>query len=311
MFAPKVAKARSKDAANSADQLTLRRLAAQGERTLAGNKRDDPFKQETAHGKWQVPGASWDFSKIPISPPDRRDPFQARSPLTVPGISWNFRRAQEFARERSSQHLGTRETSLGRKANCSCGGECPHCRGQAHLAMAEADLLKHRPAGTDDLTETDLTVPRAEGDAGVPKPMDAGTSGVTSAPSCCDQAFAKGLAGSDYGGVICCKNVKHSCVWPSNMSSALTNAKARSISIDCARVHEDTHHEDVDCTGADVERPAFKAGKNPKAEECIAYKAEVACFDAHLTDCGDDAECKTQIQARRGVKKGQADANCA
>jgi hypothetical protein len=163
------------------------------------------------------------------------------------------------------------------------------------------------PAGTDDLSETDLTVPRAGGDAGAPAPSDAGAP----EPSCCDKAFAKGLAGTDYGGVICCKNVKHSCVWPSNMSSALTNAKARSISIDCARVHEDTHHDDIDCTGAEVERPGFKAGKNAKAEECIAYKAEVACFDAHLTDCGDDAECKKQIQDRRAIKQGQADSNCA
>jgi hypothetical protein len=95
------------------------------------------------------------------------------------------------------------------------------------------------------------------------------------------------------------------------MSAALTNAKAKSISIDCARVHEDTHHDDIDCTGAAVERPGFKAGKNARAEECIAYKAEVACFDAHLVDCGDDADCKTQIRDRRATKKGQADANCA
>jgi len=194
---------------------------------------------------------------------------------------------------------------------CACGGSCPHCRSHTRLGIGAADRLMLRPAATDDLTETDLTVPRANGDGGVPAPADAGTPGGAPAPSCCDQAFAKGLAASDYGGVICCNNVKHSCVWPSNMSSALTNAKARAISIDCARVHEDTHHDDVDCTGAGVERPAFKAGKNAKAEECIAYKAEVACFDAHLADCGDEATCKSQIQARRTTKQGQADANCA
>jgi hypothetical protein len=168
----------------------------------------------------------------------------------------------------------------------------------AAIASASMNVPKG-PSGTDDLTETDLSVPRAEGDAGAPE------------PTCCDKAFTKGLAGGDYGGVICCKNVKYSCVWPSNMSSALTNAKARSISIDCARVHEDTHHDDIDCTGAEVERPGFKAGKNAKAEECTAYKTEVACFDSHLADCGDDAECKKQIRDRRGVKQGQADSNCA
>ena len=174
-----------------------------------------------------------------------------------------------------------------------------------------------RPAGTDDLTQTDLTVPRAGGDAGTPTPTDSGAPKDAGTPdagppaSCCDLAFSKGLAGSDYGGVICCKNVKNTCVWPSNMSAALTNAKARSISIDCARVHEDTHHDDIDCTGADVERPSFKAGKNARAEECIAYKAEVACFDAHVADCGEDADCKTQMRDRRTTKQGQANANCA
>lgn len=189
----------------------------------------------------------------------------------------------------------------------ACDSSCPPGRSQIRFGPEMAEIPVPRPAGTDNLTETDLTVPRAEGDAGVPAPAGGGTP----APSCCDQAFAKGLAASDYGGVICCNNVKHSCVWPSNMSSALTNAKARSISIGCARVHEDTHHDDIDCTGADVERPAFKAGKDPKAEECIAYRAEVACFDANLTDCGEDATCKSQIRARRTIKQGQADANCA
>jgi len=207
-----------------------------------------------------------------------------------------------------------------RAAPCTCGGGCPRCRAKSENAGTP------RPAGTDDLSETDLTVPRANGDAGVGTPSDAGTTppdaGVRTPPdagaadaapeqSCCDKAFANGLARSDYGGVICCKNVKHSCVWPSNMSAALTNAKARSISIDCARVHEDTHHDDIDCTGADVERPGFKAGKTARAEECTAYRAEVACFDAHLADCGGDADCSTQIRDRRAVKQGQADSNCA
>jgi hypothetical protein len=203
----------------------------------------------------------------------------------------------------------TEDVAHHKGGRCACGGTCPHCRSHGgHVARA-TDRWMHHPSGTDDLTDTDLTVPRAEGDAGVaaPVPADAGAPEA----SCCDKAFTKGLARSDYGGVICCKNVKHSCVWPSNMSSALTNAKAKSISIDCARVHEDDHHDDVDCTGADVERPSFKAGKNAKAEECSAYTKEVACFDAHLADCGDDETCKTQIRARRATKKGQADSNCA
>jgi hypothetical protein len=197
---------------------------------------------------------------------------------------------------------------------CACGGTCPHCRAQSSHEPAAIDLWLGRPAATDDLDDTDLSVPNAEGDAGTatadagaPVPADSGAPEA----SCCDKAFTKGLAKTAYGGVICCKNVKHSCVWPSNMSSALTNAKAKSISIDCARVHEDTHHDDIDCTGAEVERPSFKKDKNAKAEECVAYKAEVKCFDNHLADCGDDKDCQTQIKDRRKTKQGQADSNCA
>jgi hypothetical protein len=326
IFAPKLAKAQTK-AVNSANGIAherwtpvahrsghgsaelrrvlcrgmsnqaMLRLLAQPGRSLTGNQRGDQFEQKIDQGIRQAAGASRDFSRIPISP--------------APGTSWYFGSDRVLAAKDPVQHLSPSGTSLGRKAGCACGGECPRCRRQARLGVAATDLLMLRPAGTDDLTETDLTVPRAEGDAGVPAPADAGVPGGAPSPSCCDQAFAKGLAASDYGGVICCKNVKHSCVWPSNMSSALTNARARSISIDCARVHEDTHHDDIDCTGAEVERPGFKAGKNARAEECIAYRAEVACFDAHLTDCSGDAACESQIRARRITKQGQADANCA
>ena len=225
------------------------------------------------------------------------------------------RSSQRFPGRTASRHsprepLRAADDRHHRHKGCACGGTCPQCRAQARREVAATDYWRHGPSGTDDLSDDDLTVPRAKGDAGVLERADAGAPAGAPEPSCCDKAFSAGLAGTDYGGVICCKNVKHSCVWPSNMSSALTNAKAKSISIDCARVHEDTHHDDIDCTGADVERPSFKAGKDPKAEECKAYKAEVACFDAHLADCGDDADCKKQITDRRKTKQGQADSNC-
>src|SRR5262245_33164286 len=151
----------------------------------------------------------------------------------------------EASRLRSAAHASHRaaamrpaateseESRSGKSGRCACGGSCPRCR--SHPGAAE-ESASRRAAGTDDLMETDLSVPRAEGDAGALAPMDAGAPGGAPEPSCCDKAFSKGLAASDYGGVICCKNVKHSCVWPSNMSSALTNAKAKSISIDAARV---------------------------------------------------------------------------
>ncbi|SRR6266436_3899301 len=169
-----------------------------------------------------------------------------------------------------------------------------------------------RSAGTDNLDETDTTIPHATGDAGVSDAgvRDAGADAGTPA-SCCDRAFSAGLAGTDYGGVICCTNVKNSCVWPSNFSAALTNATARTIAATCALAHEDTHHDDIDCTGAAVERPGFKAGKNARAEECTAYRAEAACLTNHFGDCGGDATCTSQTTSRRDTKKQQAADNCS
>jgi hypothetical protein len=195
-----------------------------------------------------------------------------------------------------------------RKSACACGGGCPHCRAMAGQHAASGAQEERRsnsiPSGTDDLDETDTTMPHATGDGGVP--ADAGTP----VASCCDQAFTAGLARTDYGGVICCSNVKHTCVWPSNFSAALTNASARTIATTCARVHEDTHHDDIDCTGAALERPNFKAGKNARAEECTAYRAEAACLTSHLGDCAADAACTSQTTSRRDTKNSQATSNC-
>ena len=208
-----------------------------------------------------------------------------------------------------------------RKPACACGGGCPHCQAMAgqHAASGALDGVRSParslgareerrsnsiPSGTDDLDETDTTMPHATGDGGVP--ADAGTP----VASCCDQAFTAGLARTDYGGVICCSNVKHTCVWPSNFSAALTNASARTIAATCARVHEDTHHDDIDCTGAALERPSYKAGKDARAEECTAYRAEAACLTSHLGDCGADAACTSQTTSRRDTKNSQAASNC-
>ena len=58
-----------------------------------------------------------------------------------------------------------RDDDTGKRTSCSCGGTCPHCRAQA-MRRAMTERPTPRPAGTDNLEETDLTVPRA-GDAGV------------------------------------------------------------------------------------------------------------------------------------------------
>ncbi len=69
MFAPQLVKAQTKAGASSTSQLAPQRST---------------FAARGWPARDAVPGASWNFSKIPIFPPDRANRTQARSPLTAP-----------------------------------------------------------------------------------------------------------------------------------------------------------------------------------------------------------------------------------
>ena len=206
-----------------------------------------------------------------------------------------------------------------RPGACSCGGSCKSCKARAaeEKQAAASEVLRH-PHGSDNMEETEDSIPHA-GDAGTlesrsgaasqAEPMKVTMRTDGEPPSCCERAISAGLFGKDYGAVICCLNEKHSCVNPANFSAALTNATARRIATTCGLEHEDTHHDDVDCTGAGMERPGWRAGKNARSEECTAYAAEAACLTSHLGDCGTDAECTRQITERRDNKRARG--NCA
>jgi hypothetical protein len=125
---------------------------------------------------------------------------------------------------------------------------------------------------------------------------------------CCTQALNAGLDQGDYGGIICCNNAKSVCVWQPNINRVVTNATAQSIVAGCVRVHEATHVNQVDCTGAPVERPSFRQGVDPNASECAAYRVEVPCYQNNIGQCGTDADCRSQVQseldfARKQVKR--------
>jgi hypothetical protein len=133
---------------------------------------------------------------------------------------------------------------------------------------------------------------------------------VAPAADCCTQALNKGLDKGDWGGIICCNNSKSTCVWTSNINKTVTNATAQGIVAGCVQVHEDTHLNQVDCTGAAVERPNFKPGVDPKAAECNAYKAELACYNANIGNCGTDADCTKQVQKESDFAKKQIKKFC-
>lgn len=128
--------------------------------------------------------------------------------------------------------------------------------------------------------------------------------------ACCSSALSSGLDSGDYGGIVCCNNVKHSCVWYRNINRRVRNAAARTIVAHCVRVHENTHLNDVDCTGAAVERPGWRADRVANAEECTAYRAEVACYNRRIRNCGDDADCKRDVRRERRFARSQINVLC-
>lgn len=130
------------------------------------------------------------------------------------------------------------------------------------------------------------------------------------AASCCDQALSAGLDQGDYGGIICCNNVKHVCVWQANINRNVTNPTAQGIVGECVRVHEATHVNQVDCTGAALERPPFRPGVDPNKAECNAYRAEAACYASKIGGCGTDAACRSQVQDEWDFAKRQIAKYC-
>jgi hypothetical protein len=131
-----------------------------------------------------------------------------------------------------------------------------------------------------------------------------------SRPSCCDQAQEAGLDRRHYGGVVCCNGVKHFCVWPANLPVPITNAKAREVITTCAREHEHTHRDDVNCTGAPLERPGWPAGKDTLSEECTAYDAEHQCLYRHYPDCEGDMLCEMQVMGQIGYTESRVLEHC-
>jgi hypothetical protein len=235
-----------------------------------------------------------------------------------------------------------------RKPSCRCADPAPTRRqrspdrsagpgNQARLrrlptphrcAACEGEAKPQRVAS--DNPDTELRFPRQPGsDAGanpVP-PVDAGAAptpagpdaaavaspqagGAATAGDCCNAALAQHLDQGDLGGIICCNNTRIACVWQANLNREVTNAAAQPIVERCVRVHETTHLGQVDCTGAAVERPNFRAGVDASASECTAYRAEIQCYNAHIDDCGADAACRSAVTSELAFAQRQRTAFC-
>ena len=128
----------------------------------------------------------------------------------------------------------------------------------------------------------------------------------------CGDAKKNGLDKGDAGGVICCKGKKYSCVWTPGKA---TIPKAVAIVTNCITLHENDHHDDIDCPKVWCygfpTRPAFKKGKNANAEECSAYKVELSCLQSNRSQCGGDPLCEQEIDAEiQFVTDERAARNC-
>jgi len=147
--------------------------------------------------------------------------------------------------------MGLAGTGLG----CQGGGgpgECPGTRGGA------LEVIQVTPAPPSGCM--------------VPNPMPTPTK-----KQCCD-AIGRDPActNGDVGGVVCCNGKAVTCTWdlPSGPGGII-------ISI-CVEVHEHDHLDDVVCSGCPsgfVCRPPFIPGADPNAEECSAYRKEIACYN--------------------------------
>jgi len=113
----------------------------------------------------------------------------------------------------------------------------------------------------------------------------------------CGLARAMGLAGTDPAGVICCGGEKYSCVWKPGGASGAPGLEAQAIITDCARLHEDSHHSQVECPLACFwpTREPYKPPFDENASECSAYQKHIRCLQDGLRRCGSDRNCFLQL----------------
>ena len=237
-------------------------------------------------------------------PPQRKQPDPVAATNAVAPARWNFATIPTFSPSRGVKP-GAGASGWQRPQRC---------------AACEQDETSHRIPS--DSMDNALQYPRQEGsdamDAGftpapappVFPPQPSPPPAPAPAANCCADALSAGLDGGDWGGIICCNNVKKACVWQSNINKKVTNSSAQSIVGGCVLAHERTHLNQVDCTGAKLERPPFKPGVDPNAAECNAYKTEASCYDNNISKCGGDADCTAQVQTEWDFAKKQIAKYC-
>lgn len=142
------------------NQATLRRAT-----NLTGSKSRADHEQEAEPAnmtaRWPTPSVSWDFSKIPIFPPDRANRPQVRTSLSAPPALESVIQAKLAVGEVNDplEHEADRTADRVMRApepqlepTCACGGGCPKCQTEK-LARGPARLQTNY-VGPGDLGST-------------------------------------------------------------------------------------------------------------------------------------------------------------
>jgi RHS repeat-associated protein len=101
----------------------------------------------------------------------------------------------------------------------------------------------------------------------------------------------------DAGGIVCCGGVKFVCMWAADDEK---NQRAKQILKKCIGAHERMHLPRTSC-------PDCECGVTPVKprdmgdlcqEELTDHIATKACYQAALSECGDDKDCIDKINAQ-------------
>jgi RHS repeat-associated protein len=100
----------------------------------------------------------------------------------------------------------------------------------------------------------------------------------------------------DIGGVVCCGGKAFVCLWKSGGSTGAGKGLASEITDECARVHENAHVPDVDCSKSkDFDRGGPKPGVKNTISECKAFKAQSACLKNSIKRCDGNPQCIADV----------------
>ncbi len=126
---------------------------------------------------------------------------------------------------------------------------------------------------------------------------------------CCEDGDTFFNPGRSQGGTMCCLGRKVSCVWVLGGRTDVNDPDAKEIIDHCSFVHEDSHHQDVECNPdrpIDRPRPIIPL----PATECHAFRAQIHCIEFFSRNCGSSNNCERELEEELIELGKLRDENC-